>query len=164
MKKYFYIRNGQKQGPFSLEEMRTQCITPETMVWFAGLEEWTAARNVAELVPFLVAEPVSVCQPVNEAPSIEKPEKLVRPPRTWLAESILATLFCCLPLGIVGIVYAAKVENRFYSGDLEGAEMASREAKRWTLISFWVGLASIVITVLFYFLLIGGALMLEGYC
>lgn len=162
MKKYFYIRNGQKQGPFSLEEMRTQCITPETMVWFAGLEEWTAARNLEELKPFLAAENIETPQ-VCAAPVIEMPEKRVVPPRTWLAESILATIFCCLPFGIVGIVYAAKVENRFYSGDIDGAELASKEAKRWTVISFWLGLASIVITVLFYFFMIGGALMLDKY-
>ena len=28
-------------------------------------------------------------------------------PKTWLVESILVTLFCCLPFGIVGIVNAA---------------------------------------------------------
>ena len=128
MKKYFYIRNGQKQGPFTLEQMRLQNITPETMVWYPGLEEWTAARHIVELSPVLVVEAVTVEQPVYKA-TVEKPEKLVVPPRTWLAESILATILCCLPFGIVGIVYAARVENRFYGGDIEGAKAASREAK-----------------------------------
>ena len=51
-----------------------------------------------------------------------------RPPKTWLVESILATLFCCLPFGIAGIVNAAKVESRFFAGDTEGALRASQEA------------------------------------
>ena len=64
-----------------------------------------------------------------------------RPPKTWLVESILVTIFCCLPFGIAGIVDAAKVESRFSAGDIEGANRASRDAKRWTMIGFWIGLA-----------------------
>lgn len=63
------------------------------------------------------------------------------PPKTWLVESILVTIFCCLPFGIAGIVNAAKVESRFYAGDIEGANRASAEAKKWTMISFWIGIA-----------------------
>jgi hypothetical protein len=72
------------------------------------------------------------------------------PPKTWLVESILVTLFCCLPFGIVGIVNAANVESRFRAGDVTGAESASKEAGRWTKIGFFVGLGAIVL----YFLLI----------
>jgi hypothetical protein len=71
-----------------------------------------------------------------------------RPPKTWLVESILVTFFCCLPFGIAGIVNAAKVESRFYAGDYEGALRSSREAKKWTTISFFVVLAGIVLYIL----------------
>lgn len=74
-------------------------------------------------------------------------------PRNWLVESILVTLFCCLPFGIVGIVNAANVNSRFDAGDFEGAERASKEAGKWTRIGFWVGLASIVLAAIFYFFL-----------
>ncbi|MDR2125733.1 MAG: CD225/dispanin family protein [Prevotellaceae bacterium] len=82
-----------------------------------------------------------------------------RPPKTWLVESILATLFCCLPFGIAGIVNAAKVESRFYAGDIEGAERYSREAKKWTLISFWIGLGVIAI---YLIAMITGVLQTRG--
>ncbi len=62
------------------------------------------------------------------------------PPKTWLVESILATLFCCMPFGVVGIIFAAKVESSFYAGRIEESERASRDAKKWTLVSFWAGL------------------------
>jgi hypothetical protein len=61
-------------------------------------------------------------------------------PKTWLAESILVTLFCCMPFGIAGIVNASKVESRFYSGDTVGSKRASDEAKKWTTLGFWIGL------------------------
>ncbi|MFW6225202.1 MAG: CD225/dispanin family protein [Bacteroidota bacterium] len=63
-----------------------------------------------------------------------------QPPKTWLAESILVTLFCCLPFGIAGIVNAAKVESRFYAGDTEGSQRASDNAKKWTTTGFWIGI------------------------
>ncbi|NLL27351.1 MAG: zinc-ribbon domain-containing protein [Bacteroidales bacterium] len=66
-------------------------------------------------------------------------------PKTWLVESILVTLFCCLPFGIAGIVNAANVSSRYVSGDFEGAKRASQQAGKWTKIAFWIGLAGIVI-------------------
>lgn len=34
-------------------------------------------------------------------------------PKTWMAESILVTVFCCLPFGIAGIVFASKVSSLY---------------------------------------------------
>ena len=67
------------------------------------------------------------------------------PPKSWLVESILATIFCCLPFGIAGIVNAAKVESKFARGDLEGAERASANAKKWTLISAALGVLVVLL-------------------
>jgi hypothetical protein len=74
-----------------------------------------------------------------------------RPPKTWLAESILVTIFCCIPFGIAGIVNASKVESKFYAGDIEGAYEASNNAKKWTMISFFAGLAVGIIYALMIF-------------
>ena len=43
-----------------------------------------------------------------------------------LVWAILSTLFCCLPLGIVSIVFAAQVDGKRAAGDLAGAQEASR--------------------------------------
>jgi|SRR5579863_7676904 Interferon-induced transmembrane protein/zinc-ribbon domain len=59
----------------------------------------------------------------------------------YLVFAILATVFCCLPLGIPAIVYAAQVNGKLQAGDLAGAQMASKNAKLWCLISAGVGLA-----------------------
>jgi hypothetical protein len=90
-------------------------------------------------------------------------DKLSRPPKTWLVESILVTLFCCLPFGIVGIINASKVESRFYAGDVDGAIRASEEAARWTKIGFWVGLSVIVLYFLFVVVLGIGAASVNQY-
>lgn len=78
-------------------------------------------------------------------------------PKSWLAESILVTLFCCLPLGIVGIVKAAKVNSLWAQGEHEAAEEASASAGKWTKIGFGIGLGIIVLYLLFVFV-IGGTL------
>ena len=72
-----------------------------------------------------------------------------RPPRTSLVESILVTFFCCMPFGIVGIINAARVESQFNSGDLEGARRSSGEAGRWTKICFWLGIAVVMVYLVF---------------
>lgn len=70
------------------------------------------------------------------------------PPKSWMVESILATLFCCLPFGIAGIVNASKVESKFYAGDIAGAKRASEEAGKWTKVSFFIGIGVVVIYVI----------------
>jgi hypothetical protein len=66
---------------------------------------------------------------------------------TYLAQAILCTLFCCLPAGIVAIVYAAQVNSKLGLNDVHGALEASQNAKRWTWISFGVGIVIIVIVI-----------------
>ena len=71
-------------------------------------------------------------------------------PKTWMAESILVTIFCCLPFGIVGIVNAAKVSSLFAAGNVEAAEEASKSAGKWTKWGFFTGLVLIILYSIFY--------------
>ncbi|MCD8184316.1 MAG: CD225/dispanin family protein [Bacteroides sp.] len=70
--------------------------------------------------------------------------------KTWMVESILVTLFCCLPLGIVGIINASKVSSLFAAGNYEAAQKASAEAAKWTKISLIVGAVVIVLYMIIY--------------
>jgi hypothetical protein len=69
-------------------------------------------------------------------------------PSNYLVPAILATLFCCLPGGIVSIVYAAQVNSKWDSGDYNGALNAAKNAKTWFWISFGVGLVVVVVWVI----------------
>jgi ABC-type Fe3+ transport system permease subunit len=68
---------------------------------------------------------------------------------SYLAQAILATLFCCLPFGIVAIVYAAQVDGKWGAGDYEGAIDASNKARTWCWVSFGIGLATLLLYFLF---------------
>ena len=72
----------------------------------------------------------------------------------YLIFAILVTIFCCLPFGIPAIVFAAQVNSKIASGDVDGATESSRKAKMWCWISFGAGLCVVVIWILLA--LIGG--------
>jgi len=84
-------------------------------------------------------------------------------PKNWLVESILVTLFCCLPLGVVGIINASKVDSKYASGDYAGAQQSSAEAAKWTKIGFFVGLGVSVLYIIWIVAMGGMAAMQGGY-
>lgn len=78
-----------------------------------------------------------------------------------LVWAILSTLFCCLPLGIVSIVYASQVDGKRAAGDIAGAREASGKAKLWALLSAGLMLVPVVLYLLFV-LVLGGIGVLGG--
>jgi hypothetical protein len=64
----------------------------------------------------------------------------------YLFLSIFVTLCCCLPLGIVGIIFGAQVNTKLAQGDLAGAREASRKAKMFSLIGIAVWVVLLVIS------------------
>ena len=68
-------------------------------------------------------------------------------PGTWLGWSIAASILCCTPIGIVGIVFAALAMSARDRGDYAAAEVHLRRARLWTYISAGVALVAVVIGV-----------------
>lgn len=62
----------------------------------------------------------------------------------YIIFSILVTLCCCLPLGIVSIVYASKINSLQKSGDYEGAKAAAKKAKIFMIVGAIGGLITSV--------------------
>ncbi len=67
------------------------------------------------------------------------------PVKNHLAKAIFSTLCCCLPLGVVAIVYAAQVGSKQAGGDYYGAKESSDNAEKWANISIVLGLIGNVI-------------------
>lgn len=70
--------------------------------------------------------------------AVPPPERTVP---NYLVQAILTTICCCLPFGIVAIVFAAQVNSKLAAGDYDGAIDASNKAKMWSWIAFGSGLA-----------------------
>lgn len=85
------------------------------------------------------------------------------PPKNWLVEAILVTIFCCQIIGIVAIVFAAQVNSKFAAGDYAGAQSASKDAGKWTKVAFFVGIGWIILALIWTFLLGGMAIMSSRY-
>ena len=66
-----------------------------------------------------------------------------------LVKSIIATVCCCIPFGIVGIVYAAQVDALLRQGDRAAAEEAGKKAGLWSSLAIGIGLvANVLMTAL----------------
>jgi len=78
-------------------------------------------------------------------------------PPTYLWQSVLVTLFCCLPLGLIAIFFASQVASRWHKGQYVGAMLSSNIARN---VAFWAFAIGIIIhvTVLVYFAFVAGLL------
>ena len=57
MKQYF-LHDGSKQtGPFVIEDLKSQSITADSMVWTNGMEKWAKASSFPELEAILAVSP-----------------------------------------------------------------------------------------------------------
>lgn len=120
----------------------------------AELAEGTAFCPKCGYQVSVESQPASSNQP-SQTQTPSQPEK--KPcPESYLLYSILATLFCCLPFGIVGIIKSAQVSSKYQAGDYDGALQSSNDAKKWSLIALVCGLVWLVLYVIF-FVIIGVA-------
>ncbi len=76
------------------------------------------------------------------------------PPPNYLVWAILSTIFCCLPLGVVSIVFAAQVNSKWALGDVAGAQESSRKARQFAI---WSVIAWVIVAVLYllFFIVLG---------
>jgi len=74
-------------------------------------------------------------------------------PDNYLVWAILTTVFCCLPLGIVSIVYSTKVSGLWAQGRYPEAQAASESAKKWAIIAAIVGGVFWLIAIILWFAL-----------
>ena len=88
-------------------------------------------------------------QPYQQQPYQQQPYHVQGPPpakpNNHLAWAILCTLCCCLPFGIVSIVYAAKVDGLYNAGDYAGAFNASNKASEFAMWGTIIGFICITL-------------------
>lgn len=82
-------------------------------------------------------------------------QQYVPKPDNNMALAIFTTICCCLPLGIVAIIKATKVNEYYALQQYAAAQVAANDAKKYSLIGI---IASVVINGLVY-LLYGASIM-----
>jgi len=81
-------------------------------------------------------------------------------PDNYLVWAIITTLFCCLPLGIVSILHAGKVDNLYSSGQYEAAKQESAKAKQWAV---YAAITGVVLYILYFIVLALGSAYTTNY-
>lgn len=80
------------------------------------------------------------------------PVNAAAPVSNNLVLAIIATvlsLFCCLPHGVVSLIFAVQVNKKAEAGDIQGAQNAAKQAKMWAWISIIVSALWIVVSFVF---------------
>lgn len=148
---YFITPQGKQAGPVPAEQLKNYGVTRNTFVWCEGMRDWTEAEKVPELQMIVEQIPPQMgsmnvppqypSQPRYSQSSQVMPER----PDTYLVWAILTTILCCLPFGIVSIVYASKVDSLYYAERYVEAHDASRKAKNWAIAAAATGIAVAII-------------------
>lgn len=156
---WYYSKNGTQLGPVGEGELRSKIasgeVSPTDLVWKEGMTDWLPSARVTEFA--VAASPSSDATPPAPPSSAGAPvpspySSPLQPSSAngadipnYLWQSIVVTLFCCLPFGIVGIVFAAKVDGLKQAGNTQAALEASQSAKKWCLAAFITGLVVLVL-------------------
>lgn len=149
MAEYYVISpNGEKYGPADI----------------ALLKEWAAQGRIQRsttiedavtgnqypasmIVDFQVIAP----PPLNyQTPAAQPRQERYIHTENHLTKAIISTLCCCLPLGVVAIVYATQVEGHSRRGDVSSAQDAADKASAWA--NWSIGLT--IAWILFYVIVI----------
>jgi hypothetical protein len=142
-------KNGQNIGQFELSEVNRMLqsgqISSNDLAWQEGMANWIPVGTMPGLNASVPPIPGSNPPPLRHGSIAAAPTSIPN----YLVQSILVTLFCCLPLGIVAIINASQVNNKISAGDIAGAMEASQKAKKWCFWSLGIGLGAMLI----YFLL-----------
>lgn len=146
MKEYYYLDADQQQkGPIDPSEFMRLGITKNTLLWKNGMAGWQAAGMIPELALYFQAAPPTPPPATGSSgsttiPPRPAPQPAAAKPDSLLIWSILSTVLCCLPLGIVAIVYSTRVDPLWDKGAYEEAYQAAKNAKTWCILSVVLGL------------------------
>jgi hypothetical protein len=153
--------DGKEYGPVSADELRqwmTQGrVNSSTQAQMVGDSGWRPLSTFPELNPTGAQPPMSSATPPYAGQRMSTP--IVAPP-TYLVQSILVTLLCCLPFDIPAIIFAAQVNSKFAARDYEGAAASSRKARMWCWVSFGDGAAVMLVYLLIFLVALAGSVRL----
>ena len=133
-------REGEVTGPFTRAEIDAEVargeIDASTLLCVEGTTEWRAAS----VVLFGMRDGTASMTPSMAAPMTTPPIAT----RVGIAAPIVATTLsfclCCLPIGLVPLIYAFIANARFEAGDRAGGEKAATLVRNW-MIATWILLA-----------------------
>ena len=144
---FHLIRNGKQEGPFSVEELSQQGITPESEVWAPGMADWQQAGDVPELTAVLQRAEFEASQQAaraaeNQATMGQPYDPVVPPtqappqaPPRWPAQDEVKKKSGCTPWLIAALVLALLCATMVFTCP----SRADHEAAIQEVTKAWVG-------------------------
>jgi hypothetical protein len=147
---WYYSKNGIQLGPVSREELSAKAtggeVSPSDLIWKEGMPDWIPLGQAEEFGPSGVRSVTPPQIPQGAMGSVPVPQPAAYPGKyvgpqipNYLWQSIVVTVMCCLPFGVVAIVYSAKVDTLVAQDDIAGAMAASNSAKTWATVGAIIG-------------------------
>lgn len=146
--------DGERKGPFTLDQLHEAGVRPDTYVWAKGMDDWRKADDVADIcryyrqrifdrmhpsAPSAPADNHNAAQ--NAAPIDEQdirglrsypfpmpeddPADLQNPPMSTLGVAIAVLIFCFPPTGIMAIYYSIAARKEWG----KSVEISERKAQ-----------------------------------
>lgn len=155
MDMYFYVdKNGKQAGPINAENLLSNGVNEETLVWKAGMEQWKKAKDVPELNKIFNAPPIPPQIPNRNVQSytanttsnianvgqVSGNSSIPTKPDSYLVWAIFSTICCCVPIGGYAIYCAIQVDNAYKAGNYSEAKSFADKAKTWSIVGAICGL------------------------
>ena len=126
--------DSKEYSPVELEEIREWIregrADSNTLVCEIGETQWVRLRDVSIFSGDLLKD------------RKDRSDRVIQ--INYLVPAILCTIFCCLPFGIAGILFAAQANSKTQQGDYDGANIAASRAKQMCILSFVCGILYII--------------------
>lgn len=135
MAQYYYLTSDhQTRGPVDASLAGSYGLRPDTLVCPVGGNQWVPLSEIPELAAVVSA---------HAATAVDERANRPAPPSN-LIPAIITTVLCCMPAGIIAIIYASRVKGLWASGLYPKSLATSRKAMQWCIISvicavlFWI--------------------------
>lgn len=170
MSNYYIARPGMKSaiGPLTPAQLcdgvEQGTITEDCLYYTEGMDKWESVITIPGLftpqprqqVPLPPVPPQAAVVRRNPSrPKVEPytsvklfEEDIPPHPGSGMAMSILVTIFCCIPFGIIAIVQSARCNALYNNGSYIEAIRASRSAVMWQ----WIAAITMIVFYIFTFI------------
>ena len=171
MRTYYFTIDGQQCGPVQLDQVAKLDITPDTLTWYEGLENWIQAAEIPEISAILTDKKTmpSISRPappaIEEAKDTsghttaasntqsgmsiqQKTEPDEECPRPRLGLAIFSAIM--FPTGIAAIVKTSLIKTRWEQGRYDDARWLAQSARKFSIMSIIIGAIFIALIITYY--------------
>ena len=152
---FYFDQTNQKCGPVSAQQLK-ELAARGIIGQHTPMETDTGHKGVAGQIPGLFPAPSPApTQPVHvTSPSDDDDVEHVSHVSDYLIWSIITTICCCMPLGLIGVIYSVLGKSDLKAGNHDDAVKKSK-------IAFWCNLVGLILGLIIFVIYISIASLEE---